>query len=59
MHIKPIKFLETDLFNIKYDLKKKLYKRYISVDGGDKNEIKEAIVPDNNKDDNKKDFLKK
>lgn len=59
MYIKPIKLLETDFFNIEYDLKKKLCKRYTNADEGDKNKIEEAMVADNNKDNDKKDFLKK
>lgn len=56
IYIGLTKFLEVSLFNVKYNLKKRLCEGYTNVDKGDDDKIKEAITADNNKDDNKMDF---
>lgn len=49
MHIRPTKLLEFGPFNIKYNLKKRFYKEYTSIDWGEENKIKEVIAMNNNK----------
>lgn len=55
MHIRPTRFLEVDLHNIKYDSEWRLCKGCTGVDCCDESEIEEAITAGNNKDDNDKD----
>lgn len=56
IYIGPTRFLEIGLFNTKYNLKKRLSKRYTSANQSDNSKMKEVIAMDNNKNDNKEDF---
>lgn len=56
MHIRPIKLLKISLSNAKCNLKGKLYKKCTSLDLNNEDKIKKAIVANNNKDNDKKDF---
>lgn len=53
MHIRPIRFLEVDPPNAKYDLKRRLYKLCTNVDQGNYSKIERTIATNNNKDDDK------
>lgn len=56
IYIRPIKLLEIDFFNVKYNLKKKLCKEYIGIDWGNNSEIKEVMAVNNNQNNDKEDF---
>lgn len=59
MHIGPIKFLIMNLPNAKYNLEKRLYKEYTSINWYKNDEIEETIAVDNNKNDNEEDSEEK
>lgn len=56
MHIRLIKLLKVSFFNIKYDLKQIFCEGCTGANYGYNDKIKEAIIVDNNKNNNKKDF---
>lgn len=59
MHIRPTRFLEVDLSNIKYNLEGRLCKKCTDTDWSDDDKTKEVITADNNKNNNKEDFREK
>lgn len=56
MYIRPTRILEVDSPNAKYDSKERLYEECINADWGDNNKMKEAMIANNNKDNDKEDL---
>lgn len=59
MYIKPTRLLEVGPLNAKYDLKGRLCKKCTIVDWSDKGKIQEAMVANNDKDNDEKHLPKK
>lgn len=56
MHIRPNKLLKVGYYNIKYNLKETLCKKYIKVNQDNNSKIEKAMAVNDNKNDDKKDF---